>query len=160
MRAVATGLLLLIVACLAWPPAQAQLYKWTDEQGRIHYSDQAPDKDKTKAAVIRIGSYSGPAVVSTLKKSVPAAQANQPAAAKGRIKLLTTSWCGYCRQARAYLNSRGIPFEDLDVEKSAQGKQEYRELEGRGVPIILVGNQRMNGYSQAQLDTMLRTAGH
>jgi len=26
MRAVATGLLLLIVACLAWPPAQAQLY--------------------------------------------------------------------------------------------------------------------------------------
>jgi glutaredoxin len=160
MRAVATGLLLLIVACLACPQAQAQLYKWTDEQGRIHYSDQAPDQDKAKAAVIKIESYTGPAVVSTLEKSAPAAQANQPTAAKGRIKLLTTSWCGYCRQARAYLNSRGIPFEDLDVEKSAQGKQEYRELNGRGVPIILVGNQRMNGYSQAQLDTMLRTAGH
>ena len=107
MRAIATGLLLLIIACLAGSPAQAQLYKWTDEQGRIHYSDQAPDKDKTKAAVIRIESYSGPAVVSTLEKSGPTAQANQPAAAKGRVRLLTTSWCGYCRQARAYLNSRG-----------------------------------------------------
>jgi len=160
MRAIATGLLLLIIACLAGSPAHAQLYKWTDEQGRMHYSDKAPDRDKTKAAVIRIESYSGPAVVSTLEKSAPAAQANQPAATKGRVKLLTTSWCGYCRQARAYLNGRGIPFEDLDVEKSAQGKQEYRELNGRGVPIILVGNQRMNGYSQARLDTMLRAAGH
>ncbi len=160
MRAIATGFLLLIVACLAWPPVQAQLYKWTDEQGRIHYSDKAPDQDKAKAAVIKIESYAGPAVVSTLEKSTPAAQSSQPAAAKGRVKLLTTTWCGYCRQARAYLTSRGIPFEDLDVEKSAQGKQEYRELRGRGVPIILVGNQRMNGYSQAQLDIMLRTAGH
>ena len=160
MRAVATGLLLLIVACLAWPAAQAQLYKWTDERGRIHYSDKAPDHDKMKAAVIRIESYSGPAVVSTLEQSSPAAQANQPAAAKGRVKLLTTTWCGYCRLARAYLTNRGIPFEDLDVEKSVQGKQEYRELNGRGVPIILVGNQRMNGYSQARLETMLRTAGY
>ncbi len=160
MRAATAGLLLLIPACLAWPPAQAQLYKWTDEQGRIHYSDKAPDHGKGKAAVIRIESYSGPAVVSTLEKSTPAAQAGQPTAAKGRVKLLTTSWCGYCRQARAYLNSRGIPFEDLDVEKSAQGQQEYRELRGRGVPIILVGDQRMNGYNQAKLDTMLRIAGH
>jgi len=160
MRTVAGALLLLTSACLAWPPAQAQLYKWTDEHGRIHYSDKAPDKDKAKAAVIRIESYSGPAVVSILEKSAPTARANQPAAAKGRVKLLTTSWCGYCRQARAYLNSRGIPFEDLDVEKSAQGKQEYRDLQGRGVPIILVGDQRMNGYSQARLDGMLRAAGH
>jgi glutaredoxin len=76
------------------------------------------------------------------------------------MRAVATGWCGYCRQARAYLTSRGIPFEDLDVEISAQGKQEYRELKGRGVPIILVGNQRMNGYSQAQLDSMLRTAGH
>jgi len=73
MRAVAAALLLLITACLAWPPAQAQLYKWTDEQGRIHYSDKAPDKDKAKAAVIKIESYSGPAVVSTLEKSAAAA---------------------------------------------------------------------------------------
>ena len=156
----AAGLLLLIAACLAWLPAQAQLYKWTDEQGRLHYSDQAPDQDKMKAAVTRIESHSGPAVVSPLENSAPAAKSNPPAAAKGRVKLLTTSWCGYCRQARAYLNSRGIPFEDLDVEKSAQGKQEYRDLKGRGVPIILVGDQRMNGYSQARLDTMLRAAGH
>lgn len=153
-------LLLPIAAFLGWSPAQAQLYKWTDAQGRIHYSDKAPEPDKSKAAVTRIETYAGPAVVSPLEKPGSSARSSPPAAAKGPVKLLTTSWCGYCRQARAYLNSRGIPFEDLDVEKSAQGRQEYRQLGGRGVPIILVGDQRMDGYSQARLDVMLRAAGH
>jgi glutaredoxin len=145
--------LLLSVAALVSLPAFAQLYKWTDDKGVIHYSDKAPDKRDAKAVEITINSYSGPATVSTT--GVPAA-----AAAKAPVKMLATSWCGYCAKARAYLNSRGIPFEELDVEKSAQGKQEYRALKGRGVPIILVGNQRMNGYDQARLEGMLRAAGH
>ena len=69
--------------------------------------------------------------------------------------MLTTTWCGYCRRARAYLNSKGIPFEDLDVERSTQGRQEYTVLKGRGVPIILVGNQRRDGYDQVGLERML-----
>jgi glutaredoxin len=145
--------LLLSVAALVSLPAFAQLYKWTDDKGVIHYSDKAPDKRDAKAVEITINSYSGPATVSTT--GVPAA-----AAAKAPVKMLATSWCGYCAKARAYLNSRGIPFEELDVEKSAQGKQEYRALKGRGVPIILVGNQRMNGYDQGRLEGMLQAAGY
>jgi glutaredoxin len=145
--------LFLSAAALIALPAFAQLYRWTDDKGVIHYSDKAPDKRDAKAVEIRINSYSGPATVSTT--DAPAA-----GAAKAQVKMLATSWCGYCARARAYLNSRGIPFEELDVEKSAQGKQEYRALKGRGVPIILVGNQRMNGYDQGRLEAMLRAGGH
>lgn len=160
MRAIAARFLVVVAGFLCWLPAHAQLYKWTDEQGRLHYSDKAPDKGKVKATEIRINSYQGPAAVSSLDKAAPPAKPAPASAGKGQVKMLTTTWCGYCRQARAYLTSRGIPFEDLDVEKSAQGKQEYRALKGRGVPVILVGNQRMDGYSQARLDSMLRNAGH
>jgi len=153
MHTTAAKLSMLMAAGLLSLPASSQLYKWTDEQGRIHYSDKAPDKGNAKKIEIKINSYSGPAAVSSLGKAAPGA-------AKGRVKMLTTTWCGYCRQARAYLSSKGIPFEDLDVEKSAPGKQEYTALKGRGVPIILVGSQRMDGYDQAGLDSMLRAAGH
>jgi glutaredoxin len=146
------ALRLLGVAALVSLPTFAQLHKWTDDKGVTHYSDKAPDKREAKAVEIKINSYSGPATVSTT--GVPAA------GAKAEVKMLATSWCGYCARARAYLNSRGIPFEELDVEKSAQGKQEYRALKGRGVPIILVGNQRMNGYDQARLEGLLRAAGY
>jgi glutaredoxin len=145
--------LLLGMAALVSLPAIAQLYRWTDDKGVIHYSDKAPEKRDAKAVEIRINSYSGPATVAST--GTPAAGAARP-----KVKMLATSWCGYCARARAYLNSRGIPFEELDVEKSAQGKQEYRELKGRGVPIILVGNRRMNGYDQGRLEGMLRAAGY
>ncbi|HKA38714.1 MAG TPA: glutaredoxin domain-containing protein, partial [Burkholderiales bacterium] len=152
MLLTAARILLLCAAALAALPVFAQLYRWTDEKGVIHYSDKAPEKGGAKAVEVKINSYSGPATVSST--GAPAG-----GAAKPKVKMLATAWCGYCARARAYLNSRGIPFEELDVEKSAQGKQEYRDLKGRGVPIILVGNQRMNGYDQARLESMLRAAG-
>jgi glutaredoxin len=151
--ALAAWLGLLWAAALVALPASSQLYRWTDDKGIIHYSDKAPDKRDAKAVEAKINSYSGPATVSG--RGTPAA-----GNAKAPVKMLATSWCGYCRKARAYLNSRGIPFEELDVEKSAQGKQEYRALKGRGVPIILVGSQRMNGYDQGRLEAMLSAGGH
>jgi glutaredoxin len=132
--------------------AGAQLYKWTDAEGRVQYSDKAPDKG-VKKLDLKINTYSGAPVVSSLGK--PAA-----GGAKGSVKLYTTTWCGYCTKARAHLKSKGIQYEDLDVEKSAHGKQEYASLKGRGVPVILIGSQRMDGFDPARMDTMLKAAGH
>ena len=153
MFVTAARVLLLCAAALASLPAFAQLYRWTDDKGVIHYSDKPPARGEAKKVDTQVNSYSGPATVSTT--GAPAA-----GTAKPQVKMLATAWCGYCARARAYLKSRGIPFEELDVEKSAQGRQEYRALKGRGVPIILVGNQRMNGYDQARLEGMLQAAGY
>jgi glutaredoxin len=154
LKTVAHFTLMCAAAALVSLPAFAQLYKWTDDKGVIHYSDKAPPRGTAKTVDVGVNSYSGAAAVSTT--GAPSAAAG----AKAPVKMLATAWCGYCARARAYLNSRGISFQELDVEKSAQGKQEYRALKGRGVPIILVGDQRMNGYDQGRLEAMLRAGGH
>ena len=153
MPTAAARFLILLFGSLFCLLAYSQLYKWTDEEGRVHYSDRGPGKGSAEKIEIKINSYSGPAVVSSLPKSGPAKE-------QGRVRMFTTTWCGYCKQARAHLSAKGIPFEDLDVEKSVNGKQEYATLKGRGVPIILVGDQRMDGYSRTRLDSMLRAAGY
>jgi glutaredoxin len=141
------------VALLGIPSvASAQLYKWTDDQGRVQYSDKAPDKGGKKVDV-KINSYSGAPLVSGAGK--PVADGT-----RGSVKLYTTTWCGYCAKARAHLKSKGVPYEDLDVEKSAQGKHEFAALKGRSVPVILIGNQRMDGFDPSRMDAMLKTAGH
>jgi glutaredoxin len=76
-----------------------------------------------------------------------------------KVKLYTTAWCGYCKKARAYLNARNIPFEDIDVETTDRGRREFREINGNGVPVIFVGDRRMNGYDQGGLQNMLKAAG-
>ena len=64
-----------------------------------------------------------------------------------QVTMYSTSWCGYCRKARELFTRQGIPFKELDIEKSAQAKQEYYALNGRGVPLILIDNEQMTGFS-------------
>lgn len=128
--------------------ADAGIYRWIDGQGRIVYSDSPPKQGNVKTVKLETN------VVA------PTAPPEPKAAVQGeKVKLYTTAWCGYCKKARAYLNARNIPFEDIDVETTDRGRREFREINGNGVPVIFVGDRRMNGYDQGGLQNMLKAAG-
>jgi hypothetical protein len=42
-----------LALCLVILPAWADLYKWTDESGKVHYSDQPPPGDVKKSEAIK-----------------------------------------------------------------------------------------------------------
>lgn len=66
--------------------------------------------------------------------------------AKSRVVLYGTSWCGYCAKARAYFKQNKIDFVDLDIEKSPEALKAHTELGGGGVPLVLIGNRKIQGY--------------
>lgn len=144
--------LLLVVLLIAPALSGADVYKWTDAQGRIHYSDSAPPEVKTQQVKVKISSISGPAVVSTL---------SNPTATKTKqsVRIFTAAWCGYCKKAKAFLNAKGVAYDEVDVETSDRGRSEFSRLGGRGVPVILVGSQRMDGFEAGALTAMLEQAG-
>jgi hypothetical protein len=43
----------LVVLCLLAAPVSADMYKWTDENGKTHYSDQPPPNAATKSETIK-----------------------------------------------------------------------------------------------------------
>ncbi len=145
-------LVFLLVPLLFAAVTDAGVYKWTDESGKTHYTDSPPPGRKAQEVKLQVKSLSGPAVVS--KTNAPAT------ATRPKVRLFSAVWCGYCKLAKTHLARRGIAFEELDVEQSATGRDEYRRLEGRGVPVILVGDQRMDGFDPAALDVMLKNAGY
>jgi glutaredoxin len=147
--------LLLLVCLLFAPAAGADIYRWTDAEGRIHYSDKPPADRKTKQVRIPLQSISGPATVTPAQ-----APAGGVTTARQPVQIFTTAWCGYCRKAKAQLAARGVPYREVDVEESDSGRREFAALRGRGVPVILVGSQRMDGYDANGLDAMLRGAGY
>jgi glutaredoxin len=87
-------------------------------------------------------------------------QAQQGPAGQAPIRMYATSWCPYCAQARAYFARNGIAYTEFDIEKSQAGRAEFRSLGGRGIPVILVGDQRMDGFSEQRLAQMLKAAGY
>ena len=149
MTAARFALLIVLIAPLL---ASAAVYKWTDADGKVQYSDSPPPETKSQQVNIKINSIKGPAVVSQFHGSTAAP-------GKGKVRLYTTTWCGYCKKAKAHLTAKGIPYDDVDVESSAQGRGEYVKLGGHGVPVILVGEQRMDGFDAGRLDAMLGRAG-
>lgn len=80
------------------------------------------------------------------------------AARSDQVVLFSTSWCGYCRKARQYLNQNGIAHVEYDIEKSSEGKRRFAALGGRGVPLILVGNEQIRGWNPAALKGALARA--
>ena len=75
---------------------------------------------------------------------------------KDRVVFYSASWCGYCKQARSFMRSRQVAFVEYDIETSPQGYADYRALNGTGVPILLVGDQRLNGWEASRFDQMYR----
>lgn len=134
-----------MVVC-AEAPAD-QVYRWLDDTGKVHFSDRPPLGNS--AGDVEVRSYRGSPEISAVPAESVVAQ----------VTMFTTTWCGYCKRARAYLNKMGIPFVEYDVERDEFGKREYKKLNGRGVPVILVGDQRMNGFSEPSLEKVLRNAG-
>ena len=139
--------------------AHAQVYKWTDKDGKSHYGDRPPADAKTSKVAINVTSFGGPATVdyvSILRRPVKGAAS---APAEARVTIYTASWCGPCKSAKAWMNTNGISYTEYDVETTETGKRDYQEMKMRGVPTILVGNQRMTGFSSRTLQAMIKQGG-
>ncbi len=63
-----------------------------------------------------------------------------------KVVMYGTSWCPYCKKARAFFAKQGIDYVEIDVEKSAQGKRDYQRLDSSGYPLIYAGLNRFQGF--------------
>ena len=73
----------------------------------------------------------------------------------GDVVLFGTSTCPYCENVRQYLQERNIDYVDLVVDQDKVASQLYEDLGARAVPVLLVGNTRVNGYSPEHLRAAL-----
>ena len=84
--------------------------------------------------------------------------------ARLKVVMYATSWCGYCARARRLLQSKGVAFEEIDVDTHSGGRAEMiaRSHGGRTVPQIFIGEAHIGGSDEllelertGQLDSLL-----
>jgi glutaredoxin len=146
--------------------SHAEMYKWEDEHGVVIFKDTPPPASKKrKVKVYRDSDFdTAPPVPAPSKSSKsgasPLTQSSQAATKKterfaGTIEMYATSWCGYCAAAENYMKSKNYPYVKYDIEKDNAAKQRHKELGGRGVPLIIIGANRMSGFSPETLEYYL-----
>lgn len=114
----------------------AEIYKWVDKSGRVHYSDLNNKADNQTAEKIdlKINTYKHTSFEDTeifTKKVV----------------MYSASWCGYCKKARRYFIAKGIAFTEYDIERNKSARRQYKKLGAKAVPVILYKGRRMNGFT-------------
>lgn len=82
--------------------------------------------------------------------TVAASSAEQPA-----VVLYATSWCGYCKMTREFFAANGIRYTEHDIEHSSTALQQHRKLGGKGVPLIVVGDEVIKGWNEQTLRLLL-----
>jgi len=114
-----------------------EIHRWTAADGTVHFGDRPPASATTTLVTVKPNVYTSPSIQ----------QATSDLNVPGEVVLYSAEWCGYCKQARRYFTDNGIRFTEYDVEKSAKGQRDFKKLRAKGVPVILVGDRRLNGFS-------------
>ena len=67
--------------------------------------------------------------------------------------MYTTEWCGYCVRAKALLDARQLPYEEIHLDDDPAFRRRLLDLTGGGwtVPQIVVDGRPIGGYDELRL---------
>ncbi|HBA89668.1 MAG TPA: NrdH-like redox domain-containing protein [Geobacter sp.] len=142
--------------------AAAEMYQWVDKNGVVTFKDTPPPKSKK---VKKLKTYSDNDVApapeaKAVRISATVSNPTKPTSSRfsGTVEIYVTSWCRYCKEAQSYMSNKNIPFVAYDIEKDSAAKRRHQELGGNGVPLIVIGSNKMSGFSAEGLEHYLNNS--
>ena len=151
MRSLVLFALLALTALQASPQ---QLYRWLDQEGKVHYSQTPPPPEAAKNLQRRQYGGGGAAPSAGLPYATQVAMKNYP------VTFYTSPDCSACSEGRTYLNKRGVPHKEVSVS-DAKGIEELKQIAGKAiVPALVVGRDVQAGFNVELWKSALDTAGY
>lgn len=72
------------------------------------------------------------------------------------VLMYSTSSCPYCGMAREYFTSKGIAYQDFDVDADTQKAREMVAISGQGaVPVIIINKRVIIGFDKPLIEDAL-----
>jgi glutaredoxin len=140
-----TGLFLaLAVAAMGAVQAQ-QIYRIVGPDGRVMFTDRAPDP-AIPAKVITLGGSLAAGTVNTVGLPFEL----QQLALKYPVVLYTANNCDPCAQARGLLTSRGVPFAEKTVTTQLDIEAYNKLSEESPLPFLTIGTQKLKGFDDGR----------
>jgi glutaredoxin 3 len=73
------------------------------------------------------------------------------------ITIYSADWCAFCHAAKDYLDKRGIPYVEKNVESDPTFAQESVDKSGQtGIPVIDIDGQIIIGFDRPKIDAILK----
>lgn len=69
-----------------------------------------------------------------------------------KVTIFTSPTCMYCKAAKKYMEEKGVSYEEKDISKDMEARDELIAKGYRGVPIIRIDGEDMVGFDKESLD--------
>jgi len=119
------------------------------ELATLHKSLDSLLVERTKQQAAAAGAKPGAPATTPKQSGAPAGTGSK------KVVMYTTSSCPACKSAKQYFARKGVHYEEYDVNASPAARQEFQRLGGTGVPLILVGDEKISGFSEQRLNQLL-----
>lgn len=148
--------ILLLLGALTIANTNAQtLYKSVGPDGKTVYSDRPPADGRIQKT-LKVENLPASALPAESSSYVEQLRRMQAASAKPSVTtglvLYSAVWCGYCKLAKAYLGSKGVSYQEVDIDTKAGIAALVQAGGGKGVPLLVAGEQRVQGFSAPAYD--------
>lgn len=149
-------LFLLLLLFLSTSAVSAEIYRWVDAEGKVHYSDREPASADAERVVV---DAHPPAAASSSPEAQRAVGSTARSPTPPAIRMYLSPTCGYCTRAAEFFDARGVPWRGEDITTSPLAKLAFEQAGGRGTPLIIVDGQAIHGFQKERLDRLLSQRG-
>lgn len=128
--------------------AQADFYKWEDENGNIVITDYPPPTKLGKK--IRIHNYES-------ASSLTEEEQQSEQKAKSEVILYTKNSCSDCDKAREFLKAKKVPYTEYntDIDKEAAKKRKLID-DTEEAPLAIISKNQVYGFSENIYNKLLK----
>lgn len=147
--------IVVILAAFGGAACAANLYRWVDRDGVVHYGDYPTVEDAERVKINVPGEQQASGVSADIPYEARVAAQHFP------VTLYVFAECDdYCKEARAYLKKRKIPYAE-NVVKTQEDFDAFKTRTGLDVlPALSVGNTWLKGFEPGAWGKELDAAGY
>ncbi len=130
--------------------AQADLYKWEDENGIIHITDYPPPAKSGKN--IRLHKQDAPVQEKEEQEISNTEQKKGPS-----VVLYTKDSCSDCDTAREFLKSKNISFTEYNTDTNKEAAKKRKLIDDSDdAPFAIINNNHVYGFSEMVYNKALK----
>lgn len=73
------------------------------------------------------------------------------------VKIYTTEWCHFCKEAKKFFKENNVKYTEVDVGKDQKAAEEMIEKSGQmGVPVIEIDKEIIVGFDRGRIKKALK----
>ena len=129
--------------------AQADFYKWEDENGSIHITDYPPPAKSGKK--IQVHNYD-----STVQEEEQGISKDAPKKDPD-IVLYTKNSCSDCDKAREFLKLKKVSFTEYNTDTNKEAAKKRKPIDDSDdAPFAIINNNQVYGFSESIYNRALK----